>query len=81
MSQEFTTTDYLRLEIEDPDAPGVVNLIQNPSGHLGGWGWVTPIPGAKITGASAAGLTYTGTTQPGNYFTSEAVSAAAGLDY
>lgn len=40
----------LRLEIEDDPAPGqLVNLIQNPTGTLGGWGWITPVAGTAMT--------------------------------
>lgn len=38
--QQFHTTDVLRLEVETP-TEGEQNLIQNPSGDLGAWGWVT----------------------------------------
>lgn len=35
------TGPQLRLEVED-DPAGIPNLIANPSGVLGAWGWVTP---------------------------------------
>lgn len=46
--QTFDTADVLRLEVED-DPTGLVNLIQNPTGELGGWGWVTPLASSAIT--------------------------------
>lgn len=49
MTQRFTTTDVLRLELEAEPAPGaVVNLIANPNGELGGWGWITPVAGSHM---------------------------------
>lgn len=50
--QEFTTTDVLRLEVEE-EAAGPVNLVPNRDGALGGWGWLTldpaTIEGRKVT--------------------------------
>lgn len=43
----FPTQDDLRLEVED-DPTGLENLIQNPSGDLGGWGWITPVAGSTL---------------------------------
>ena len=36
VSQQFKTADVVRLEVET-DPAGLVNLVQNPSGELGGW--------------------------------------------
>jgi microcystin-dependent protein len=47
--QSFRTVDVLRLEVED-DPTGYVNLVQNPNGELGGWGWVTPVAGSAMSG-------------------------------
>lgn len=47
MTQRFNTLDVLRLEVED-DPTGLVNLVQNPNGELGGWGWVTPVAGSRM---------------------------------
>lgn len=69
--QEFRTVDVLRLEVEtDPD--GLVNLLPNPSGDLGGWGWVTPISGSTI-GQSSSGdsLRYSIAVGVPQHFTSE----------
>lgn len=53
MSQEFNTADYLRLEIETPSA--VQNLVQNPSGDLGAWGWVTPVDQTVLESTTSGG--------------------------
>lgn len=39
--------DVLRLEVED-DPVGLVNLVQNPNGDLGGWGWLTPVADSTL---------------------------------
>lgn len=36
--QTFDTADVLRLEVED-NWPALPNLVPNPSGDFGGWGW------------------------------------------
>jgi hypothetical protein len=72
--QEFDTVDVLRLEVET-DPTGLVNLVQNPSGELGGWGWITTIAGSKIDGGTA--LTYTGVAGA-SWFTTEEMPVAAG---
>lgn len=41
MSQTFKTIDVLRLEVEDPTPPGLVNFVKNPDGRLGTYGWVS----------------------------------------
>lgn len=47
--QEFKTTDVVRLEVQDgwPDLP---NLIGNPRGEGGAWGWSTPNSAATLVG-------------------------------
>jgi hypothetical protein len=72
--QEFDTVDVLRLEVET-DPAGLVNLVQNPSGELGGWGWITTIVGSKVDGGTA--LTYTGVAGA-SWFTTEEMPVAAG---
>lgn len=53
--QEFTTNEILRLEVEQP--PGILkNLIQNPNGALGAWGWVSVATDSAMT--SFDGITY-----------------------
>lgn len=86
--QGFKTTDVLRLEVErDPGAGEYRNLVANPSGQLGGWGWVTPVAHSvlvaanDVTTGNAPGLKYiTGTTisPASNYFYSEPSPIAAG---
>lgn len=41
MPQNFKTLDRVRLEVVAETA-GIANLIKNPSGTLGAWGWLTP---------------------------------------
>lgn len=42
-------TRLIRLEIERPLDPGErLNLVPNPSGELGAWGYTTPTPGAVL---------------------------------
>lgn len=79
MSQQFDTVDVLRLEVED-DPTGLVNLIQNPSGNLGGWGWITPVATSYMSGgATAGGLTYhSPSPAAASYFYSENMPIAAG---
>lgn len=72
----------LRLEIEsDPAAGQLVNLVRNPSGELGGFGWVTPVSGSTLVrsgvGTSAISLRYDGV--PGaSWFTTENMPVVAG---
>lgn len=45
----FEPTQRLRLEVERDPRPGeYVNLIDNPSGELGAWAWITPLAGSAI---------------------------------
>lgn len=49
--QSFDTADVLRLDVALDPAPGqAVNLIKNPSGELGAWGWSTPAPDSQLVG-------------------------------
>lgn len=67
----------LRLDIErDPGVDEPVNLIQNPSGELGGWGWITPVAGSAMSGG--AELAYAGVASVANWFTSELAPVTAG---
>lgn len=88
MSQNFVTTDVLRLEVED-DPTGLANMVQNPSGDLGAWGWITPIAGAALTSDTTlvtgipSGQRYLRYTSlaasgSGHYFYSEAMPISAG---
>ncbi|MBT56589.1 MAG: hypothetical protein CMF72_24715 [Mameliella sp.] len=78
---QFLPSDVLRLEVETTP-PGLVNLLQNPDGALGGWGWVTPVIGSSMfrtvnpfTGTSLRYLAVGGTP---NRFESELIPADAG---
>lgn len=77
--QEFDTIDVLRLEVED-DPTGLVNLIQNPSGELGGYGWVTPVAGSFLYGITLGepALSYSSPGGVPSYFYSEPLPVAAG---
>jgi microcystin-dependent protein len=53
------STDVLKLEVAD-DPDGLANLVPNPNGVLGGWGWVTPTANTAMSGdPDGGGLTYT----------------------
>lgn len=82
-------TDVMRVEVQrDPEPGELVNLIVNPSGELGAWGWVTPVVGSVLTAETtgyteaaeaARGLVYiTAAAVGGNPFYSEAFTVAAG---
>lgn len=75
MGQTFKTVDVLRLEVED-DPDGLVNLVQNPSGELGGWGWVTPTVNTLMSGGND--LAYRHPPNVASYFTTEFMALAAG---
>jgi hypothetical protein len=70
--------DYLTLEVET-DPTGLVNLLENPSGDLGGWGYVTPLASSAVTRDSLlAALNYFRSVAGASYFTSELLSVTAG---
>lgn len=82
--QQFKTVDLLRLEIED-DPTGLINMVQNPAGALGGWGWITPVAGAYLNGTPTTvgepvqALRYLpGVPGPHHYFYSEPMPITAG---
>lgn len=46
-------TDQLSLQVHTDPPEGVpVNLIANPNGELGSWGWVTPVAGSIMRGVN-----------------------------
>lgn len=53
MKQDFDTADYLRMEIETPSE--IQNLVQNPSGELGAWGWITPVDQTVLNSTTSGG--------------------------
>lgn len=80
--QTFDTLDVLRLEVAEQPA-GLVNLIANPTGELGGWGWVTPVPNTTVTGSpgvnpGTGSLVLKTTVAQQTYATSEFLPMAAG---
>lgn len=52
----FDKRSVLRLDVEATPT-GPVNLVQNPNGELGGWGWVTPVTFSAMNGDGTT-LTY-----------------------
>ncbi len=82
MSQQFNTIDVLKLGIED-DPAGLVNLVPNPSGELGGWGWETPVVGSRmfggVTGAWGSYLRFIDhNTDSASYFLTEPMPVLPG---
>lgn len=74
-AQQFDTVDVLRLEVEaDPD--GLVNVVQNPNGELGGWGYLTPVANTAITGGAV--LRFTTTAAQAAFYTTEPYDMAPG---
>lgn len=76
-AQEFNTVDVVRLEVET-EPTGLVNMIPNPNGELGGWGWVTPLAGSQVSGVTGDHLSYQYTTAGASYFYSEPMTIAPG---
>ena len=72
----------LRLEVQADPLPGALtNMVANPSGALGGWGWVTPVPGSTLIGFLNAGQRTLGYTAPGgvaSYLYTENMPVTAG---
>lgn len=78
--QSFDTIDVLRLEVED-DPTGLVNLVPNPTGELGAWGWRTPVAGTLMLtgGVSTYYLSYyNGSNTGAAFFTTEKMPVVAG---
>lgn len=74
-------TQLLRLEIErDPDPGELINLVPNPDGDLGAWGWETPVAGSNLVSDSTfgRGLAYTSPGGVASYFYTEALEVSAG---
>lgn len=76
-AQEFNTVDVVRLEVE-ADPTGLVNLVQNPSGELGGWGWITTLSNSVMSGVAGPLLQYERTVAGASFFTTEALPITAG---
>lgn len=72
-AQQFKTTDVLRLEVGAPPATGLVNSIKNPNGHLGAWGWNTPVAQTSMQGNLSNALDLASGTL---YVTSDVVATA-----
>lgn len=63
--QDFATTAELQLLVSE-DPAGVYNLIDNPNGDGGGWGWIVGTSGTGVTVDKGAGayLKYTRNSAP-----------------
>lgn len=70
-----TLTTKLRLEIEEPTT-GLQNLVKNPSGEKGAWGWETPAP-LSTMGADTEGLQYS-SLAGASWFTTELMLIGGG---
>lgn len=77
-------SDPLSLEVErDPDPGALVNLVENPSGEQGAWGWETPVAGSTLAYENYhsvwSTLEYTtAAAGGGNYFYTEPLPVVAG---
>lgn len=57
---------YLRLELErDPDPGELINLVPNPDGALGAWGWETPVDGSTMRASQTGGVRFLTYQSPG----------------
>lgn len=78
----MTVAQMLRLEIERPPAPGeLLNLVPNPDGTLGAWGWETPVAGSVLRSLNAYGVRGLFYTSPGgvaSYFNVEPMPVSPG---
>lgn len=75
--QKFDNVDVLRLEVEKATT-GLVNLVQNPNGAGGGYGWVTPVPGSYIYGSGGFIQYITAAAAGGNLFSTEMAPVTVG---
>ena len=73
--------DYLRLEVEHP-TEGLQNLINNPSGAKGAWGWQTPKETTNLLavddGSGGPALKFTTTIQQTANLKTEFIACAPG---
>lgn len=76
----------LRVEVEADPVP-TTNLVENPNGELGGWGWLTPVAGSfmaggvnlhPLHGSGTSELVYTGPANVPNWFTTEPIPVTPG---
>jgi hypothetical protein len=81
----LSAVDALRLEVQtDPEPGQLVNLVENPTGELGGYGWNTPIAGSVLDGFFDVVdqrwvLRYIGSQNAGgSYFRTESMPMSAG---
>lgn len=71
--------DILRLEVET-DPVGLENLVKNPDGALGGYGWVAPVAGTVVRKATTQGpaVEFVTATSGAVNFTTELLPVTAG---
>lgn len=74
--------DVLKLEVQtDPPAGTLPNLIANPSGEQGAWGWVTPVAGTTIASTTVPRnpcLQYNPAATGANFFYSDPYAVTVG---
>lgn len=77
MASRFYDGANVRLEVEVPPPDGSLpNIVPNPSGVLGAYGWLSPVDDTLIT-ADATGLTFTTDLSQACWFTTIAMPAQA----
>lgn len=72
----YHNPDNLRLEIEVAPT-GLPNLVRNPSGQYGSWGWETPVANTAIVEWST-GLRFNNSAAQAAYFQTEKMTVGAG---
>lgn len=81
MTQQFKTMDVLRLEVQQ-DPTGLYNLVDNPSGELGAYGWISPVAGSQLIeddlGDGVGHLRYVVAGNAANWFYTEPLRVDAG---
>lgn len=83
LRQVFFTVDTVKLLVErDKTGAELVNLLPNPDGDLGGWGWVTPVTNtamARQAGTTPAVLEFSNSATQAVVMTSPALYVSAGV--
>lgn len=67
----------LRLQVEVP-VEGLPNLVPNPSGDSGAWGWLTPNANSVMTSKAGPALQFEQLGTGAKHFTTEFLAATAG---
>lgn len=75
----WTGTAYASTSVRE-EVGSQVNMVQNPSGELGGFGWVTPVSGSTIRSqGGGTSLVYTSPGGVASYFYTELLPISAGM--